>query len=166
MRGITQNRCLGLVLVVALLGLNPAARGDNHRSRKYTPPPPTSDIHITVLRGTNGKPVPDAAVILHPIRDGKDEGALELKSDLNGKAAINVIPVGDTVRLQIIASGWQTYGEDYQIDADKKDIVVKLKRPVPQHSLYTANGVTDQNNRTPQGKTTNAKPSGQTPIPQ
>lgn len=157
---------MGLAMAVALLGLTPAAHGSEHRSRKYTPPPPTSDIQITILRGTNGKPVPDAAVILHPLKNGQDEGALELKSDLNGKAKINVIPIGDTVRLQVIASGWQTYGEDYQIDADKKDIVVKLKRPVPQHSLYTANGVTDQNNRTPQGETTNAKPSGQTPIPQ
>jgi hypothetical protein len=106
------------------------------RGRKYTPPPPTAKIVVTVTKATNGKPVQNAAVVFHPMKNGKDEGALELKTDEDGKAAIDVIPIGDTVRLQIIADGFQTFGEDYPIVTDSKEIDVKLKRPTKQYSIY------------------------------
>src|ERR1700739_2264774 len=122
---------IGLVL----LAFHPQAfAGD--RGRKYTPPPPTSAIKVTVLRSTNGKPIPNAAVVFHPIKNGKDEGALELKTDDDGIVKIDVIPIGDTVRLQVIADGWQTYGDDYKIETDTKDIVIKMKRPTTQYSIY------------------------------
>ena len=41
---------------------------------------------------------------------------MELKSNEDGKTIIDVLPIGDTVRLQIIAKGFQTYGQDYKID--------------------------------------------------
>jgi hypothetical protein len=40
------------------------------------------------------------------------------------------------VRIQVIAPGYQTYGEDYEIDKDTMDIVIKLKLPQEQHSIY------------------------------
>src|ERR1700690_1694655 len=106
----------------------PLLGADQHNGRKYTPPPPTASIKVTVLRSTNGKPIPNAAAIFHPIKNGKDEGALELKSDDDGIVKTDVIPVGDTVRLQVIAPGWPTYGEDYRIQTDSKEIVVKMNR--------------------------------------
>lgn len=118
---------------------------DNGRGRKYTPPPPTAKISVTVTKATNGKPVQNAAVIFHPIKNGKDEGALELKTNEDGKVSIDVIPIGDTVRLQIIADGFQTFGDDYAITTDSKDIDVKLKRPARQYSIY------EKHDDTPQG---------------
>ena len=56
---------------------------------------------VTVIKATNGKPVENAAVIFHPMKNGKDEGNLELKTNEEGKAIIEVIPIGDTVRLQV-----------------------------------------------------------------
>lgn len=109
---------------------------DTKRGRKYTPPPPTCKITVTVTKATNGKPVENAGVIFHPIRNGKDEGNMELKTNEEGKAVLDVVPVGDTVRLQIIASGFQTYGADYQIDGATKEIDVKLLRPGHQYSIY------------------------------
>ena len=38
--------------------------------------------------------------------------------------------------MQVLAPGFQTYGEDYEIDSEAKDIVVKLKRPQKQYSIY------------------------------
>ena len=35
---------------------------------------------------------------------------MELKTNEDGKTIIDVLPIGDTVRLQIIASGFQTSG--------------------------------------------------------
>jgi hypothetical protein len=107
-----------------------------NRGRKYTPPPATAKITVTVVKATNGKPIENAAVVFHPMKSGKDEGNLELKTNEDGKATIEVIPIGYTVRLQIIADGYQTFGDDYQITTDTKDIQVKLKRPSRQYSIY------------------------------
>jgi hypothetical protein len=109
---------------------------EQKRGRKYTPPPPTCKITVTVTKATNGKPVENAGVVFHPVKDGKDQGNMELKTNEEGKAVLDVIPVGSTVRLQIIASGYQTYGADYKVDADAKEIEVKLKRPGQQYSIY------------------------------
>jgi hypothetical protein len=142
------------------------AHADQRNGRKYTPPPATSTIKVTVVRATNGKPIPNAAVIFHPMAGEKDKGALELKSDEDGKVTIDVIPVGDTVRLQVIADGWKTYGEDYKIDTDSKEIVVKMKRPGEQYSLYGETHGTAPSTTTPKGESNSAKPSQQTPLPQ
>jgi len=61
---------------------------------------------------------------------------MELKTNEDGRAVLDVIPIGSTVRLQIIASGYQTYGADYQVDSATKDIEVKLLPPGRQYSIY------------------------------
>jgi hypothetical protein len=106
------------------------------RGRKYKAPPSTCAITVTVLRGDNAKPVPNAAVVFHPLKDGKDDGNMELKTNGDGKVSLNVVPVGTTVRLQVIASGFQTYGKDYDLPGDSREIMVKLSRPQRQYSIY------------------------------
>ena len=152
------------VVLVSALGGNAVAF--QRAGRKYTPPPATATIKVTVLRSTNGKPIQNAAVVFHPMEGDKDKGALELKSDPDGKVTIDVIPIGDTVRLQVIADGWKTYGEDFKIDSDTKEILVKMKRPTEQYSLYGDGHGTATNNTTPKGESNSAKPSEQTPLPQ
>ena len=159
------RRISSIVLLLAGLLSASLALGQESR-RKYTPPPPTATIKVTVLRSTNGKPIPNAAVVFHPMEGDRDKGALELKSDEDGKVTIDVIPIGDTVRLQVIADGWKTYGEDYKIDTDSKEIVVKMKRPTEQYSLYGDGHGTGNSTTAPKGQSTSAKPSEQTPIPQ
>lgn len=109
---------------------------DSSRGRKYNPPPPTSKITVTVTKATNGKPVENAAVVFHPIKNGKDEGGLELKTNEEGQAILDVIPIGDKLRLQVIATGYQTFGNDYSITSDSKEISVKLRHPAQQYSIY------------------------------
>jgi len=106
------------------------------RGRKYKAPPPTARVEVTVIRATNGKPVENAAVIFHPLVDGHDNGNMELKTNDEGKAVIELLNLGSNVRLQIIAPGFQTYGEDYKVDKDNLAIEVKLKRPTEQYSIY------------------------------
>jgi hypothetical protein len=125
------------VFVAALLIPAFLVAQDKNRGRKYVPPPPTSKITVTVTKATNGKPVENAAVVFHPInKSGKDEGGLELKTDEQGKATLDVIPIGDTLRLQVIATGFQTFGNDYPITTDTKEIAVKLRHPAQQYSIY------------------------------
>ena len=153
-------------IVLLLAGFSLLSSAADQKQRKYTPPPATATIKVTVLRSTNGKPIPNAAVVFHPMEGDRDKGALELKSDEDGKVTIDVIPIGDTVRLQVIADGWKTYGDDYKIDSDSKEIVVKMKRPGEQYSLYGDGHSTTPNNTTPKGESNSAKPSQQTPLPQ
>lgn len=98
---------------------------------------PTCWIHFTVVRDENGKPVRNAAVVMHPVNTGgkQERGGMELKTNPEGKADYDGVPYGK-LRVQVLAPGFQTYGEDFDIDKDKAEITVKLKRPQGQYSVY------------------------------
>jgi hypothetical protein len=106
------------------------------RGRKYKSPPATARVEVTILRDTDAKPIENAAVIFHPMVGGKDEGNMELKTNEDGKTVIDVLPIGDSVRLQIIAKGFKTYGQDYKVDKAEMTIQVRMKRPGEQYSIY------------------------------
>jgi hypothetical protein len=110
-----------------------------HRGRKYKAPPATSHIEVVVLRGYNGKPIENAAVIFHSVKGDQDEGNLEVKTNEAGKAMIDVIPTGSKVQVQIIADGFATYADDYQVDETDRTITVKMLRPRAQVSTYVDN---------------------------
>ncbi|MGA2085461.1 MAG: carboxypeptidase-like regulatory domain-containing protein [Terracidiphilus sp.] len=132
-----------VTLGVALLPPTVGAQQDTtRRGRKYKPPPPTARIEVTILRDFNGKPIENAAVVFHPMAGEKDKGNMELKTNEDGKTVIDVLPIGDTVRLQVIARGFQTYGEDYKIDKAEMAIEVRLKRPGEQYSIYKSHAAT------------------------
>jgi hypothetical protein len=124
----------GLVLAVASASL--CAQDTDKRGRKYKAPPDTARIEITVLRDLNGKPIENAAVIFHPMQGERDKGNMELKTNEDGKTIIDVLPIGDTVRLQIIAKGFQTYGQDFKVDKANMALEIKMKRPTEQYSIY------------------------------
>jgi hypothetical protein len=96
----------------------------------------------------------NAAVIFDSTLDGKEEGNLEVKTDPDGKATIDVIPTGSTVRVQVIANGFATYAEEYVVTEPTKEIAVAMIRPQEQVSSYVDN----------EGKTTTRKPGVQEPI--
>jgi hypothetical protein len=126
---------VGIGLVVSSLAAN--AQDTDRRGRKYKSPPPTARIEVTVLRDVNAKPIENAAVIFHLVGE---KGNMELKTNEDGKAVIDVLPLGGNVRLQIIAKGFQTYGEDFKIDKAELAIGVKMKRPGEQYSIYPSRG--------------------------
>jgi len=135
---------LHLAFVVAVLALAAsslsAQKEDTHRPRKFTVPPASARIEVIVVRDNSGKPVENAAVIFHPIEGDRDKGVMELKTNEEGKAVIDVIPVGDTVRMQVIARGFQTTGEDFKADKEEIKLVVRLRRPGQQYSIYRTAG--------------------------
>ncbi|MGD0732329.1 MAG: hypothetical protein ABR956_13795 [Terracidiphilus sp.] len=127
------------VAAIGLIALSLAGtcqENTTKRGRKYKAPLPTARIEVTVLKDVNGKAVENAAVVFHPMAGEKDEGNMELKTNEDGKALIDVLPIGDTVRLQVIAHGYQTYGEDYKVDKPELAIEIRLKRPGEQYSIY------------------------------
>ncbi|MFZ1011688.1 MAG: carboxypeptidase-like regulatory domain-containing protein [Candidatus Sulfotelmatobacter sp.] len=94
-------------------------------------------LNFLVIKEDNGKPVRNAAVILHPVTThGKQaRGGFELKTDLDGKTNFDGVPYGK-LRVQVLASGFQTFGEDYDVDHPKMEFTIKLKRPQDQYSIY------------------------------
>jgi len=138
--------CAVLVLCGLSPGLSSFAQDSSHRGRKYKAPPPTAKIEVSVLRDKDSKPIENAAVIFHTL---KEKGNMELKSNEDGKALIDVLEIGETVRLQIIAKGYQTYGGDYKIEKDQMAIEVRMKRPGEQYSIYKPHPEDNQNEDKP-----------------
>jgi len=139
-----KNRMMKRMMVAAVAAVVMAtgvarAQDDEHRGRKYKAPPATAHVEVTVVRDGDMKPLQNVGVVFHPVKDGRDSGNLEMKSDPEGKAVIDIIPVGSHMRLQVIAKGYATFGDDYEV-GDRLEILVKMKRPVQQVSTYRENG--------------------------
>lgn len=98
---------------------------------------PLATLSFLVVRDENGKPVRNAAVVMHPVEENgkQSRGGLELKTDPEGKASYEGVPYGK-LRIQVLAPGFQTYGDDYDVGQPSMDITIKLKRPTGQYSIY------------------------------
>src|ERR1700730_4891417 len=109
--------CIGTAVVILLCGGRIGWAGGQDDDG------PMSDLRFVVVRDYNGKPVRNAAVVLHPVnRKGKQSrGGLELKTDAEGRTNIDGIPYGP-LRVQVLAQGFQTFGEDYKIDKAEIEI--------------------------------------------
>jgi len=119
------------VILAALLLLGVAAAKDKDK------PQEASNLSFVVLKDDNGKPVRNASVVLHRVgvRGNQGQGGLQLKTDAEGKTSYAGIPYGK-LRIQVIAPGFQTYGEDHEINQPEHEFVIRLKRPQEQHTIY------------------------------
>jgi len=124
-------------VVVALAVTFLAALGAGQAWAQDEEEGPMSNMKFVVVRDASGKPVKNAAVVLHPVKkNGKQAmGGLELKTDEEGKTWIDGIPYG-ILRVQVLAPGFQTFGEDYEIKQPETLITVRMKRPTGQYSVY------------------------------
>jgi hypothetical protein len=98
---------------------------------------PVASLSFVVVRDYNGKPVRNAGVVMHSVgkHDKQERGGLELKTDADGKAGFDGVPYGK-LRVQVLAPGFQTFGEDYEINQPTMEITIKLKRPQGEYSIY------------------------------
>ena len=96
-----------------------------------------SSVSFVVLKDDNGKPIRNAAVVLHPVGEHgqQGKGGFELKTDAEGKTHFDGIPYGP-LRIQVIAHGFQTFGDDFGINQPEQEITIRLKRPQGQYSIY------------------------------
>jgi hypothetical protein len=94
-------------------------------------------LKFVVVKEETGKPVRNASVILHSVdKQGRQErGGFQLKTDKDGKTSFDGVPYGK-LRVQVIAQGLQTFGQDYDIQEATKEITIKLKPPQSQYSIY------------------------------
>lgn len=119
------------ILVLLVIPAVLTASGQNKPSGQ------ASSLNFVVLKDDNGKPVRNAAVILHPVAEhGKQSrGGFELKTNSEGKTESDGIPYG-MLRVQVIAHGFQTFGQDYTINQPQQELIIRLKRPQGQYSIY------------------------------
>src|SRR5579872_4354120 len=101
-------------------------------------PKPKQYAHLNflIVRDSNGKPVRNAAIVLHAVKKNGDQalGGMELKSEGDGKTDIGGIPYGK-LRVQVIAPHLQTFGQDYDINQPAMQITIKLQEPKTQYSI-------------------------------
>jgi hypothetical protein len=154
MISVSQRVWAILTVVVLVFAVHSAVAQSEQHGRKYQPMPPTAHMVVTVQKGFNGKPLMNAAVVFHAVREGKQDGNLEVKTDEDGKATIDVIEIGSHVTVQVIANGFATYAQEIDVDGPNKDLLVKMQRPVAQVSKYTDND----------GKPADVKPGIQEPA--
>ena len=102
-------------------------------AQKQPPTPaPTARLTIQVTAGDENKPLADASVYLRFVvqrehhRDEKIE--LNLKTNLEGLAHSPEIPLGK-VLIQIVAPGWKTFGQYYDVQTEEQTVPIHLGRP-------------------------------------
>ncbi|MDE1155701.1 MAG: carboxypeptidase-like regulatory domain-containing protein [Acidobacteriaceae bacterium] len=130
-------------VLLGVVGLGTAFAQDKQvkeeHGRKWKPLPPLAHIVVTVEKGYNGHPISNAGVVFHAIRDGENDGNLEVKTNEDGRAVMDLVEVGSKVTIQVIASGFATYSDVMDVDMENKELLVKLKRPRAQISVYEDN---------------------------
>lgn len=95
------------------------------------------------VRNHYDKPVDRASVVVRFVegRSVKKFGkkvykSWELKTNQEGIARVPLeLPQGK-IRVQVIARGYQTYGELFDVDEEEKTVVIKLNPPQPQHTEH------------------------------
>jgi len=122
---------LPLFMLVCVIGVmaqdkSPGANDKSAPSAKDT------SLTIVVTGGEDKKPVDSASVYVkfveeHKIsRDKKIE--MNLKTNQSGVCHVPVIPPGKFL-IQVIAPGWKTFGEYYDIGQTEQTISIELVRP-------------------------------------
>ena len=98
----------------------------------------TSRLNLLVVAGENKKPVPNAHVVVRFVQKKflKDKRtSWETKTNRKGFVVLDKVPHG-TVKIQIIARGYQTYGSEHELSKPKEDLTILLNPPQSQYSAY------------------------------
>jgi Carboxypeptidase regulatory-like domain len=102
---------------------------------------PMTKINI-VLKDQAGKPVDRASVVVNFVQGhsivklGKAvRTTFELRSNQEGEARIPAIPQGK-IRVQVIAKGYQTFGQIFDVSEDEKTLEITLNPPQQQYTAH------------------------------
>lgn len=94
------------------------------------------------VKNPDGKPVDRATVVVRfiegrsKVKFGKKVSRrYELRTNQMGFARIPPIPQGK-ILVQVIAKGYQTYGQTHEVEEEEKTIEVKLNPPQSQYSAH------------------------------
>jgi hypothetical protein len=105
-----------------------------------------NDAALTRLRievkNLQDKPIERASVVVRfvegrsIIKLGKKQiTRWELRTNQEGIAKIPPVPQGK-IQIQVIAKGYQTFGDIFEIEEEEKTVEIKLNPPQPQYSAH------------------------------
>jgi hypothetical protein len=119
---------LALLFPLAILGQ------DKTPDPKGKPDAASNVVHLTIVvtSAEDKKPVDSASVYVKYVQGrllGKDKKIeMNLKTNLSGVVHVPEIPRGRFL-VQVIAPGWKTFGEYYEVDHAEQTINIELGRP-------------------------------------
>ena len=118
---------LGIVLLLSMAAVLPAAAQDDK-----------TQLTLKVLRESDKAPVADAHIVIHfteerLLRDKR--GTWETKTNRKGEVMLPNVPLG-TAKVQVIARGYQTYGNQHELTKPEEEVTILLKPPQKQVSAY------------------------------
>jgi hypothetical protein len=128
-------------MAVAALGIAAALVPALHGAVQMT------NLQVLVLT-PGGRPLDRASVIVTFV-EGREPMKLykkhflhwELKTNQQGIAKIPPIPQGK-IKIQVIASNYQTFGDVFPVEEAEKTVTIQLKDPQQQYSAHGDNDPT------------------------
>jgi len=104
--------------------------------------PPMTKIRVEVRKATTDKPVDRASVVVRFV-EGRSVVKLgkkimtsyQMRTNQDGVASMPAIPQGK-IQIQVIAKGFQTFGQIFDIGEEEKTVEIKLNDPQPQYSVH------------------------------
>jgi len=121
-------RGLLLILALSLALSSPALAGDLTKLK-------------IVVTTRSGRPIDRADVIVRfggrsVVKLGRIvRTTWEMRSSQDGSADIPEMPKGQ-IRIQVIAKGYQTFGDTFDVSEDERTIEIKLNPPQKQYSSH------------------------------
>jgi hypothetical protein len=120
--------CLALLLTISIR----AQDKDTNSKGKSDADSKSVRLTIVVTGGEDKRPVDSASVYVRYVegrklyKDKKIE--MNLKTNMEGIVHAPEIPRGKVV-IQVIAEGWKTYGENFDVNQPEQTINIALVRP-------------------------------------
>jgi hypothetical protein len=95
-----------------------------------------------VVKTQSGRPIDHASVVVRFVKGhsvvklGKAvRTTYELRTNQDGEARVPEIPQGE-IRIQVIAKGYQTFGQIFDVTEEEKTIDIVLNPPQQQYSSH------------------------------
>ena len=94
-----------------------------------------------VVKTESGRPIDRASVVVRFVRGHavfklkKLRTTYELRTNQDGEAKVPEIPQGE-IRIQVIAKGYQTFGQIFDVTEEEKTIEITLNPPQQQYSSH------------------------------
>ena len=119
-----------IIVAALLLVATPLAGQQEEESSRLT---------LQVLNGTSKQPVADAHVVVRftetrLLRRDK-RVSWEAKTNRKGVVVLQDLPRG-AVKVQILAKGFQTYGDQHELSKPEEEFTILLEPPQGQVSAY------------------------------
>ena len=109
-----------------------ASAQDQKSQPKREKEPTTTRLRIEVTAGDKNEPVDNASIYVRYVherallKDRKIE--MNVKTNREGIARVPDVPRGK-ILIQVIASGWKTFGKWYDVNEEELTVKIKLEQP-------------------------------------